>query len=548
MATLQELEQGLIAADKAGDIQAARLIAAEIEAQTTGAPPVTVTPEPEVNKLTESLRSLAGGALFNFADELEAAVRSGAISGPEYTKLRDQLRAQQEQFKQENPALAIGTELGGSLLMPGWALAKTGAKGLSLLPELATGAGMGALTGFGASTKEMPELQVEDALQGGASGLLFTGTMAPVGRMIAPRVRPEARQLMREGVEVTPGAAFGGGLQRAEQAAESVPFVGGPITRARERSLKSFDIAAVNRVLKNIDPNIRVPKDMEPADALKFADDQISKQYNTYVTPYLRFDPQDVNFRLALDRSVNRNKNLRAEDFAELQRQASLLVDDLSRATNPRDIQVVKSKLSRDAFNMKNSTDAAQKKYGDALQDLSNTFFANLQKQNGSIAKALKRADRAETDYMRVATAFARDIKGEVTTPAQLAQTIRQMSQSGGKIGFAEGRASPLQQLAQSGERVLGTKLPTSGTAERGMIAGLLTGGGLTGLGYLSPAAGAAALTAAASSPLLYSQTMTKNILPFLLRERPELVQSLGERLRFASPFAVPSLLNMTEQ
>lgn len=547
MATLQELEQGLIAADKAGDIQAARLIAAEIEAQTTGAPPVTVTPEPEVNKLTESLRSLAGGALFNFADELEAAVRSGAISGPEYTKLRDQLRAQQEQFKQENPALAIGTELGGSLLMPGWALAKTGAKGLSLLPELATGAGMGALTGLGASTKEMPELQVEDALQGGASGLLFTGAMAPVGRMIAPRVRPEARQLMREGVEVTPGAAFGGGLQRAEQAAESVPFVGGPITRARERSLKSFDIAAVNRVLKNIDPNIRVPKNIEPADALKFADDQISKQYNKFV-PQLKFDPQDVSFRTSLNNSVNRHKNLTAQDFAELNRQASLLVDDLSRVTDPRDIQRIKSELSQRAFDASNSTDANQKAFGRALQDMQKTFFASLTTQNGPIARELKKADRAETDYMRVATAFARDIKGEVTTPAQLAQTIRQMSQSGGKIGFAEGRASPLQQLAQSGERVLGTKLPTSGTAERGMIAGLLTGGGLTGLGYLSPAAGAAALTAAASSPLLYSQTMTKNILPFLLRERPELVQSLGERLRFASPFAVPSLLNMTEQ
>jgi hypothetical protein len=545
MATIEELGQALVNADKAGDVQAARALAQAIDAQMNVAPAVVVTPEQPTNVPAGIARSVAGGLALDFADELEAAFRAGRISGPEYEAQVARIREQQKQFETEYPGVSLTGKIAGGLAFPGAALARTGARGMSLLPELATGAGLGAAAGYGAS--EQPYMGLEDALQGAAMGGLMTGAMAPITRAIAPRVRPEAQQLMREGVEVTPGGAFGGALQRAEQAIESVPVTGAAVTRARERGLESFDIAAVNKVLKNINPSLKVPKGTSPADAIKFADNAISQQYNK-VVPQLKFDPQDINFRVSLVNSVKRHKSLPKQEFSEFQRQASMLVDDLTRATDPRDVQRIKSEFSRRSFDLTSSTDANQKALGRAMQDLNKTFFASLKNQNPKVADALKKADRAETDYIRVASAFARSTAGEVSTPAQLAQTIRQMSQSGGRVGFAEGRASPLQEFAQAGERVLGTKLPTSGTAERSMIGTALTGGGLTGLSYLSPEAGLMAGGAALASPFLYSQTMTKNILPFLLQERPNIVQQLGERARLAAPLATPSLLYLNEE
>jgi len=55
--------------------------------------------------VAEAARSVAQGATFGFADELEAAARTGRISGPEYERLRNQLRAQQGQFGQRYPLL-----------------------------------------------------------------------------------------------------------------------------------------------------------------------------------------------------------------------------------------------------------------------------------------------------------------------------------------------------------------------------------------------------------------------------------------------------------
>lgn len=545
MPTIEELERALINADKAGDADAARAIAREIDAQINVAPKVVVEAERPASVPAGVARSVAGGLMLDFADELEAAVRSGAISGPEYEKQASRIRQQQKQFETEYPGVSLTAKIAGGLAFPAVGVARAGARGMSLMPELLTGAGLGAAAGYGAS--EQPYMGLEDALQGAVAGGLTAGAMAPITRLIAPRVRPEAQQLMREGVEVTPGGMFGGALQRLEQAAESVPITGAAITRARERGMESFDIASVNKVLKNIDPKLKVPSGYSPADAINFANDEISKQYNK-VVPQLKFDPQDINFRISLDNSVKRHKSLPRQEFNELKRQSGMLVDDLSRATDPRDIQRVKSEFSQRSFDLVNSSDANQKALGRAMQDLNRTFFASLENQNKNIAKELKKADRAETDYRRVASAFARSTAGEVSTPAQLAQTIRQMSQSGGRIGFAEGRASPLQSFAQAGERVLGTKLPTSGTAERGMVGNVLTGGGLAGLGYLSPEAGVTALGAALASPALYSQASTKTILPYLFQRRPQFIQEFGERARLAAPLSVPSLLYLNEE
>lgn len=133
--------------------------------------------------VAEAGRAVAQGATFGFADELEAALRTGRISGPEYEKLRNQLRAQQGQFGQDYPNVKTPLELAGGVIVPvgGFQAAKraeTGAQtmlaGQGLRGQMARGAGVGAatgaLSGAGYATQDTGEEAVKGSIFGGVLG------------------------------------------------------------------------------------------------------------------------------------------------------------------------------------------------------------------------------------------------------------------------------------------------------------------------------------------------------------------------------------------
>lgn len=152
---------------------------------------------PEINTLAEVARSAIGqGAMLGFGDELEAAMRTGSFSSPEYKSRRDDFRARQEEYRRQNPYASLATEIGGGLLIPGGLLASTaraGAKGAAqTLAKEAKGvssnllrkAGIGAASGAGAGSvagagtaDEMSDLQ-SNMIQGGITGAAI-GAVAP---------------------------------------------------------------------------------------------------------------------------------------------------------------------------------------------------------------------------------------------------------------------------------------------------------------------------------------------------------------------------------
>jgi len=82
----EELVKAMENAKKNGNTEEAKKIAEYL------LNPIVVTPdEPKYNKTSETIRSLASGAAFEFADEIEAGLRTlastGKIGGEEYTKL-----------------------------------------------------------------------------------------------------------------------------------------------------------------------------------------------------------------------------------------------------------------------------------------------------------------------------------------------------------------------------------------------------------------------------------------------------------------------------
>lgn len=132
--------------------------------------------------VAESARAVGQGLTFGLLDELEAAVRTGSISGPEYERQRNLLREQQKQFGQDSPIVKTGLEIGGSLIAPFGAARQIGRLapstqaaviGQTVPGQVARGtvigAGTGAASGFGFAE--------EDAGSAAAVGGIFGGLL-----------------------------------------------------------------------------------------------------------------------------------------------------------------------------------------------------------------------------------------------------------------------------------------------------------------------------------------------------------------------------------
>lgn len=152
-------------------------------------------------------RSFAQGAMFGFADEAEAAIRSlwdrgeDESFGSAYYRNRNQVRSELAQFREENMAAALTAELVGGFAVPGLGTAAGAAKALRTAPTLGrmalVGAGFGAAEGglYGAGIAE----DVSDIPGEAATGALIGGV---VGAAVPPLV-----ELVKSAITPTSNAA-----------------------------------------------------------------------------------------------------------------------------------------------------------------------------------------------------------------------------------------------------------------------------------------------------------------------------------------------------
>ena len=136
--------------------------------------------------LAESARAFGQGLTFGTLDELEAALRTGSISGADYERQRNQLREQQKQFGEDMPLVKTPLELAGGVALP-FGAARQVAKlapetqalitGTTLTGQAGRGAGVGAatgaLSGYGYSEKDA----ASDTIMGGIFGGILGGTV-----------------------------------------------------------------------------------------------------------------------------------------------------------------------------------------------------------------------------------------------------------------------------------------------------------------------------------------------------------------------------------
>ena len=192
----------------------------------------------DVSTTAGVLRALLGqGVALGFGDEIEAFIQSRLNNTDFQAELQD-VRQQLRAFREQEPALAIGSEIAGSLLTPAGVGLGAARAGAGLLRTAATGAGAGAVggaaTGFGTAEGGLGN-RLEGAVLGGATGGVLGGAAAPVVQGLARAGQIAARQLRPGGVGDQAIETVAEGFQRdripVEEVAGALGLQGGQIAQ-----------------------------------------------------------------------------------------------------------------------------------------------------------------------------------------------------------------------------------------------------------------------------------------------------------------------------
>lgn len=435
--------------------------------------------------------SIGQGVTFGTLDEGIAAIAS--IGGYDYKDVRDSIRENLDEFRAEEPAYAFGAEIGASLLATGGAgalargltlgatstgakeafksLAKTAADRAKKSPVKAAGVA-GALYGAGAAK------EIEDV----PASALLGGTMGMGGQALAPQISRGA-QALKSKIPLTVGQLYGGGLKRAEEAAQSIPMIGSGIRAQREKATEAFSPFILSRALKPI--GVSFDKNMKPQEAFKKAKNEFTKRYNKLL------DSVDVEitdeiltgFGSAIDNaktSLGATYKNQASDL-EMLVMRNLIDKSVNGKVSGKALKDLQSKLSkkRTTALAKNELDLA-----DAYDDVETAILDVFAKNSPQSAKELKNLNKAYFNYIPIRRAMAQSDEA-VITPARLKQAISAEERKSGAAGLsrlAAGEAR-LQSPVELAKKVIGSEVGDSGTSERQQLSRFLTGATLTGAG-----------------------------------------------------------------
>ena len=435
------------------------------------------------------------GLTFGTADEI-----AGFFSEDAKENIRKRLRS----FRNTNPALAIGSEIVGSLptaILGGAGLAKAG------LGAVKSAMGMGGVYGAGASDEG-------DRLFGGTVGALTGGAF----QRASPFISDSAKKLVDKGVNLTVGDAVGGGLKTIENAMTSIPAIGSSIKGAYQRSRDDFNRVIYEEVL---DPLSKVGFKKEnltkaQLDILNGSDGRatqslvgniISKEFDKII-PNLKVSNKSV-FEKPINDIIEANaKKLTPEGVKSLKNDVDAffysLSDNVGDLSGNNYKQAI-SALSAEGVGFAVSPDRIVQRKAPVVNEIVSTMKKIIADKNPALSEKLKAVDKSFSNFVPIRETFKRITNAEVT-PNDVIRSIRQADKT--KKKFASGQAN-LQETATLGKEVLGQKLADSGTATRTAMSNvLLSGGGGYGAGTLAPAidpvlAGTVAgLTSSAYTPL----------------------------------------------
>lgn len=381
----------------------------------------------------------------------------------------------------------------------------------------------------------------QQAAVGAATGVATNKALSGIAAVLAPKVRPEVQTLLDAGVTPTPGQIMGGGANRIEQAATSVPVLGDVIKNAQRRAVQQLNTAAINRSLEPIGESL--PKGMAGREALDHAVTKLGDAYDA-VTAKIGAVPHDSQLMGDLSNLSGMVSHLPKEQADQFNRIVSSEI--LDRFKGPagvitgQDLKAAESNLGQLAKGYGKSTDFDQVQMAGAIREAQAMLRSFLARQAPEEASRLADINAGYANLLRAqraASSVAAD--GGVFTPAQLQNAVKALDPSKNKRQFATGQAI-MQDLSEAGKSVLGPTVPDSGTPLRHAVqmglAGAVGHGALpeSAAGLMVPAAaGLGALT------LPYTVLGQKTAAALLAGERPQQVQQFARLVRaLAAPAA----------
>lgn len=358
-----------------------------------------------------------------------------------------------------------------------------------ILQSAATGAAAAGLTPA-TSEDQFAREKAMQAVTGAALGPVVDVLASPLARLGTPSGRPELETLQRAGVDVTrltPGQQLGGAAKRVEESIKSVPIAGELVRRAEQRGFEEFNRGLVDNVIKQVNPQATLPKAVSTRGAIEFAGKELSKAYSRALAP-IKITPSAQMYMDISDVVVRYGNQLGEENAQLLNKLVMNRVTDLipenkilAGGTAKRidsDLGALERKYSK-------SMTAQEQTIGEALGEIKQIIRSEIASQDPS--GKVRQLNSIFSDFLRLEKAAAGSrAPGGIFSPEQLVSATRALDETRRKGGFARGQAR-MQQVAEAGREVLGTRVPDSGTPERIGTTLALLGLGGAGLGAYEP-------------------------------------------------------------
>lgn len=426
-------------------------------------------------------RAVSQGATFGFADEIEALFKSATSGDITYEEAIKQSRGKLDRFRKENPVLAYGSEIAGSLptMLVGGAGIKAvqGAKKLADASKVGQAVKTGAVSGgiYGAGAGEGVEGKALGVATGGALGGALGGATAK----ILPKTTELAKKLMNKDIRVTTGQAFGGEgnvignvIQNLEQSTSSLVGVGSPIQTARITALADFNRAVMKEALEPITGkltknqfNALIPKNLKGNELFKAVDDVVSQAYTKELASVSLNAGGVETLKQSIKTSIMSNPTGTVADKQKLIK----TINDLIRV-EPNGLMTGQSfkAFERDLRNLgisfKKSTGGdifLSRLVDEARRNASNVLKSfNPESQLTQINKS-----QVGLSAIQKAVNKASNTQGIFST-SQFLNALKQNDSSIGKKITAKGEGF-LRETGELANEVLGNYLPDSGTASR---------------------------------------------------------------------------------
>jgi len=266
-----------------------------------------------------------------------------------------------------------------------------------------------------------------------------------------------------------------------------------------ERSLKGFNRATFDEAFAPI--RFKAPKGKEGRELMGIGDDTISKAYDDVLSKMSLTNDRPL-YEAVVRVSESANKDIRNRILDTADNLIFDRIDDAGVLAGDA-LKSVQSELRKEIQNLRIEPNAASRRMADALEDISRIFNKELSDQNApGLAKRLNDVDRAYGNFEIVRNASMRRAakQGEATT-GDLLQEVKKADPTRRKSQFSRGGAR-LQDTAQAGQDVIGSRVGDSGTAARDQATRLASLLAAVGAGAVDPTIGG---TLAASAMAAYT-------------------------------------------